>query len=96
MFNIWCFTARSPIFSHMNATLQGLPTIRGFKAESILEKEFHDCQDHNTSSWFLFTYATRGFAVWLDVICVIYIGVVTYSFLFFAGGKPFFIILHVL
>lgn len=73
----------------MNATLQGLSTVRGFKAETILEKEFHDHQDHNTSAWFLFTYASRGFAFWLDLICLVYIAVVTYSFLVFSIGMDF-------
>lgn len=88
---VYCVnSARSPIFSHMNATLQGLSTVRGFKAEAILEKEFHEHQDHNTSAWYLFMSATRGFAVWLDMICVVYIGFVTYSFLLFAIGKKLF------
>lgn len=71
----------------MNATLQGLSTVRGFKAEAILEKEFHDYQDHNTSAWFLFAFAQRGFAVWLDLVCLVYIAFVTYSFLVFTIGK---------
>lgn len=73
--------ARSPYFSHMNATLQGLSTIRVCQAEKKLESEFCSHLDHNSSAWLLFITTTRAFAFWLDFICVAYISVVTYSFL---------------
>ncbi|GAB0093529.1 probable multidrug resistance-associated protein lethal(2)03659 [Sergentomyia squamirostris] len=72
---------RSPIFSHINATLQGLPTIRALKAQSDLQSEFYLHQNVNSSVWYMYISATRSFAMWLDIICVIYIAIVTYSFL---------------
>lgn len=71
----------------MNATLQGLSTVRAFGAQKMLEEEFHAYNDLNTSAWFLFIYSTRGFAVWLDLVCLAYISFVTYSFLIFSDGN---------
>uniref|UniRef100_A0A1B0EXV1 Uncharacterized protein n=1 Tax=Phlebotomus papatasi TaxID=29031 RepID=A0A1B0EXV1_PHLPP len=73
---------RSPIFSHVNATLQGLSTIRALKAQSYLQSEFYLHQNVNSSAWYMYLAATRSFAMWLDIICVIYIAIVTLSFLF--------------
>ncbi|XP_049530637.1 ATP-binding cassette subfamily C member 4 [Anopheles darlingi] len=76
---------RSPIFTHTNATLQGLSTIRAFGAQSVLRREFNDHLDVNSSAWYMFISTSRAFALWLDLVCVLYIGVVTVSFLI--GGS---------
>lgn len=81
------FTARSPIYSHLNATLQGSATIHVFNANKMLENEFHQFQDQNTSSAYLFICASRWFAFWLDVVCLLFIAFVTYSFLLFGNCK---------
>ncbi|XP_037944102.1 probable multidrug resistance-associated protein lethal(2)03659 [Teleopsis dalmanni] len=78
---------RSPVYSLTNQTFQGLVTIRALEAESALETEFHDYQNANTSAWFLFLSCTRAFALWSDIVCVLYISAVTFSFLLL--GKEF-------
>ncbi|XP_044752072.1 probable multidrug resistance-associated protein lethal(2)03659 isoform X2 [Coccinella septempunctata] len=72
---------RSPVFSHINATLNGLTTIRAFEAQDILTKEFDNHQDLHSSAWFSFIATSRAFGYWLDLICIIYIILVTFSFL---------------
>ncbi|KAB0802273.1 hypothetical protein PPYR_04459 [Photinus pyralis] len=78
---------RSPVFAYLNASLQGLTTIRAFGAESILEKEFDNHQDLHSSAWFLFISTSRAFGFWLDLVCIIYITAVTLSFLLIGNEK---------
>ncbi|XP_017763434.1 PREDICTED: probable multidrug resistance-associated protein lethal(2)03659 isoform X2 [Eufriesea mexicana] len=77
---------RSPVFGHLSATLQGLPTIRAFGAQEILTKEFDQHQDLHSSAWFIFISSSRAFGFWLDFFCVIYITLVTLSFLVLNNG----------
>ncbi|XP_050313562.1 probable multidrug resistance-associated protein lethal(2)03659 [Anthonomus grandis grandis] len=81
-------TTRSPVFSHLNATLQGLTTIRAFRAENILSQEFDNHQDLHSSAWFEFIATSRAFGYWLDLVCIIYIALVTFSFLLL-GNESF-------
>ncbi|XP_030767940.1 multidrug resistance-associated protein 4-like isoform X2 [Sitophilus oryzae] len=76
--------ARSPVFAHLNATLQGLPTIRTNNAEKILVDEFDYLQDVHSSAWFMFLYTSRAFSLWLDWLTAVFIGVVTFSFVIFS------------
>lgn len=63
---------RSAIISHTNATISGLSTIHVTKSKDILIREFNELQDHNTSVCFIFKAATRAIALWLELICVLY------------------------
>uniref|UniRef100_A0A1L8DV41 Putative peptide exporter abc superfamily protein n=2 Tax=Nyssomyia neivai TaxID=330878 RepID=A0A1L8DV41_9DIPT len=73
-------TTRSPIYSHLGASLTGLSTIRAFRTQRILVKEFDSLQDLNSSAFYVFISTSRAFGFWLDVFCVIYIAIVTLSF----------------
>ncbi|CAH0557608.1 unnamed protein product [Brassicogethes aeneus] len=79
---------RSPVFSHLNASLNGLTTIRAFGAQEILTVEFDNHQDLHSSAWFSFISTSRAFGYWLDLVCIIYITVVTFSFLLM-GNEQF-------
>ncbi|XP_074031100.1 LOW QUALITY PROTEIN: probable multidrug resistance-associated protein lethal(2)03659 [Leptinotarsa decemlineata] len=76
---------RSPIFTHLAASLQGLTTIRAFKAEEILKNEFDNYQNHNSAAFFMFLGANRTFGFLLDFICVIYIAAVLATLLLVKG-----------
>ncbi|XP_039765386.1 multidrug resistance-associated protein 4 isoform X2 [Pararge aegeria] len=74
-------TTRSPVFSHMSATLNGISTIRSSGAQQRLIQEFDLFQDIHTSTWssYLASGVTLGF--WLDIICVLYLTIVIVAFL---------------
>ncbi|RZB39027.1 multidrug resistance-associated protein [Asbolus verrucosus] len=74
---------RSPVFTHLNATLQGLTTIRAFQAQDILRNEFDKHQDYHTSAWFMYIAASSAFGFYLDLLCFIFVALVTFSFLTF-------------
>ncbi|XP_056642945.1 probable multidrug resistance-associated protein lethal(2)03659 [Diorhabda sublineata] len=73
---------RSPIYTHLSASLQGLTTIRAFKAEEILKTEFDRYQNLHSAAFFMYLGANRTFGFWLDFICVIYIALVIVALLF--------------
>lgn len=76
-------TTRSPVFTHINASLQGLTTIRAFNVQEALVQEFDKYQDKHSSAYYMFLVISRSFGCWLDYVCVIYLGLVTFSFVFF-------------
>ncbi|GAB0093527.1 probable multidrug resistance-associated protein lethal(2)03659 [Sergentomyia squamirostris] len=72
--------SRSPVFAHMNFTIQGLSTIRALKAEHVLEAEFNQHNDFNSSAWYMFLACSQSFTMWLDMACILYISIVVLSF----------------
>ncbi|KAK5891406.1 hypothetical protein CgunFtcFv8_018661 [Champsocephalus gunnari] len=79
-------TTRSPVFSHLSSSLQGLWTIRAFRAEERLTKAFDAHQDLHTEAWFLFLMTSRWFALYLDSICSVFITFVTFGCILLRDG----------
>uniref|UniRef100_A0A8C9R4B6 Multidrug resistance-associated protein 4 n=1 Tax=Scleropages formosus TaxID=113540 RepID=A0A8C9R4B6_SCLFO len=72
-------TTRSPVFSHLSSSLQGLWTIRAFKAEQRFQQTFDAHQDLHSEAWFLFLTTSRWFAVRLDGICAIFVSITAFA-----------------
>ncbi|XP_076579274.1 ATP-binding cassette sub-family C member 4-like [Chaetodon auriga] len=72
-------TTRSPVFSHLSSSLQGLWTIRAFGAEERFQKAFDAHQDLHSGAWFLFLTTSRWFALRLDGMCSIFVTVTTFG-----------------
>ncbi|XP_041674410.1 probable multidrug resistance-associated protein lethal(2)03659 [Drosophila eugracilis] len=69
--------ARSPMYSHFSATLNGLPTIRAMGAQELLTKEYDNYQDLHSSGYYTFLSTNRAFGYYLDLFCVAYVISVT-------------------
>ncbi|KAM9766341.1 ATP-binding cassette sub-family C member 4-like isoform 2-T2 [Menidia menidia] len=79
-------TTRSPVFSHLSSSLQGLWTIRAFGAEDRLKKAFDAHQDLHSEAWFLFLMTSRWFALRLDAICSVFITLAAFGCIIFRDG----------
>ncbi|XP_022358424.1 multidrug resistance-associated protein 4 isoform X4 [Enhydra lutris kenyoni] len=77
-------TTRSPVFSHLSSSLQGLWTIRAYKAEERFQELFDAHQDLHSEAWFLFLTTSRWFAVRLDAICAIFVIIIAFGSLILA------------
>ncbi|XP_053085621.1 multidrug resistance-associated protein 4 isoform X4 [Pangasianodon hypophthalmus] len=72
-------TTRSPVFSHLSSTLQGLSTIRAFKAEERFQQTFDSHQDLHSEACFLFLTTSRWFAVRLDGMCSVFVTITAFG-----------------
>ncbi|XP_018392357.1 PREDICTED: multidrug resistance-associated protein 4-like [Cyphomyrmex costatus] len=72
---------KSPIFSHVNATLNGLPTIRssGAEIEKIMRKQFDMLQDRHSGTWYLFLTCEAAFSIFTDIIMCLFLACVCFS-----------------
>lgn len=78
---ICVFAARSPVFTHLSATLNGLSTIRAFDAQKVLIEEFDNHQDLHSGCWYMFITTSSAFGLSLDIICMVLVAIVTFFFL---------------
>jgi len=65
-------TVRSPVYSHLSATLSGLPVIRAFHMQDNFKTIFHDHQDRHTSGWYIYMCTARWFGLRLDWLVATY------------------------
>uniref|UniRef100_A0A8C5C4F8 Cystic fibrosis transmembrane conductance regulator n=1 Tax=Gadus morhua TaxID=8049 RepID=A0A8C5C4F8_GADMO len=74
-------TTRSPVFSHLSSSLQGLWTIRAFRAEQRFQNVFDAHQDLHSETWYLFLTSSRWFAMRLDLLCAVFVIILIYAYL---------------
>ncbi|KAI6657774.1 Multidrug resistance-associated protein 4-like [Oopsacas minuta] len=59
---------RSPLYSHISLTLQGLSTIRALGMEKKLIQDFYHFQDEHTGAWYNYTSCQKWFGLRLDIL----------------------------
>ncbi|KAJ3040385.1 Multidrug resistance-associated protein 4 [Rhizophlyctis rosea] len=75
-------TTRSPIYSNIPSTLEGLSTLRSFSATNRTLSHFLHLQNENTKIYFMFQGAAKWLGIRLDLMSATLLFVVT----FFAVG----------
>ncbi|XP_071641737.1 ATP-binding cassette subfamily C member 4-like isoform X2 [Temnothorax longispinosus] len=73
--------SKSPIFSHVNATLNGLATIRsgGVEIEKMMRRQFDMLQDRHSGTWYLFITSSAVFSVFMDLVLSLFIALLCFS-----------------
>ncbi|XP_059049414.1 ATP-binding cassette sub-family C member 4-like [Achroia grisella] len=76
-------TTKSPVFGMINSTLTGLVTIRSSNSQYRLQRQFDDAQDLHSSAFYTHLGGSAAFGLYLDSICLVYLGIILCIFLLF-------------
>ncbi|CAG2118659.1 unnamed protein product, partial [Medioppia subpectinata] len=77
---------RSPVFTHVSTTLNGLASVRAYGAQEAFERQYYVYQNDHSATWFLFICASRTLGLIMDWICVGYIVVISVVLMIFYEG----------
>ena len=78
---VWIFvfiTARSPLYSHISATIQGLTTIRAYKEQRKFIHKLHIYQNEHSKGWYAKIATSRWFGLRIDLIGAFFITTVMF------------------
>ncbi|XP_064381882.1 ATP-binding cassette sub-family C member 4-like isoform X1 [Halichondria panicea] len=71
--------ARSPIYSHISTTLQGLPIIRTFQKQDIAQRHLCHHQDVHSEGWYAYLVTARWFAMRIDLLSAGFLAFVVFT-----------------
>ena len=84
------------MLGYLNATLEGVPTIKAFGAEKIVTKEFETHHNLFNSASYSYTATLKAFVFVADVFASFFVAVVILQFVIFDRGIFFFSITPIL
>ncbi|XP_074031094.1 ATP-binding cassette sub-family C member 4 isoform X2 [Leptinotarsa decemlineata] len=79
-------STRSPMIGHLNATLEGLLSVRAFENHSLLIEEFDEHLDHFTSASYLMNALMKALSLYGALICSVFNAVVILKLVIFNAG----------
>ncbi|CAH3042269.1 unnamed protein product [Pocillopora meandrina] len=79
---------RSPIYSHITATVQGLSTLHAYNKMTEFNAVFKRYLDQNTRPFFMFFCAQRWLAVRLDMLTICIVGIAGLMVVLIKGTLP--------
>ena len=77
-----CIIGRSPIYSHLSATIQGVILIRSYGAQAMCVEEFAHYLDEHTRAFSVMVAMNRWAATRIELVVAIFISLLTFSMLF--------------
>ncbi|XP_042864040.1 multidrug resistance-associated protein 5-like isoform X6 [Penaeus japonicus] len=78
--------SRSPMYSHVSTTVNGLATINAYGKQEMFTKKFMVLFDENTCVFFLFNCAMRWLAIRLDLLALLVISITAILSLILRGS----------
>lgn len=69
--------ARSPVYSHVSTTINGLASIRAFKSQEPFERQFLIYQNDHSATWFSFISTSRALGLVVDILSTVYVAITT-------------------
>ncbi|KAJ3659602.1 hypothetical protein Zmor_011284 [Zophobas morio] len=76
-------STKSPVVGYLNATLEGLPTIKAFNAQEIIKKEFETHHNLYNSASYSHAACMKAFAFVADILASIFVFMVILQFIIF-------------
>ena len=74
-------SSKSPVFSHFNETLTGLPYIRGYQIQKVMLMEHHSYLNKNVSARYNWDATNRWLGIRLDIIGALIVAGAAYCLL---------------
>ncbi|XP_076648328.1 ATP-binding cassette sub-family C member 4 [Halictus rubicundus] len=75
--------AKSPVFAHVNATIEGLSTIKtcGPNVAKLLENQFHHLQDIHSGAWYMLISIMSTTSLYIDILVSVFYTCLAFSFI---------------
>lgn len=72
--------------THFAATINGLSSVRAYKVEEMLKKQFDSRQDAYSACWLTYATTLSAFSFFIDILCLIFISCVIFYYMLFDTG----------